>query len=298
MHHFIMHCNFGEIGQKFATYGRNTVEGICKMAAEIGYDGVEFRSSVPADKVDMDFDTYLNEIVENKKKYGLSELLFGIGIGEAPNPDKEVRQKSIDKACEALKIINDKCGVTLFNCFGKMIRSSIATVPQPGLEFHGSAAATEEDRKLTVDAFQKLAEVAKDVGARLAIETHHIYIHDLPVPTRRLIDDIGCANVGVNMDYGNSVFFPTFKGIEETIDIYGDKIFYIHLKNSVKVPGTPSNLSVALSEGLINHTVYFNKLKEVGYNGPIGIENTRQGDREWFAKQDFNYAKKLYNSIF
>ena len=294
---FIMHINYGEIGAKFGTYGRNTVDSICKMAAEIGYDGIEFRSAVPTD-VDLSFEDYIEEIAKAKKKYGLSEIMFAIGIKECSNPDKEERQKSIERAGEIAKIVNDKCGTTICNTSGKAIKSPIASVPGSAYQFHGSAAATKEEWKLTVDSYQQFAKVIEPLGMKFAFETHMNYIHDSPAPARKLVDEIGSPNIGINMDFGNTVYFPTFPDLEETIDLYGDKLFYTHLKNSVKLAGAERNYPVALSDGMINHKIYFTKLKEIGFSGPVGIEAPRPGDRKWFAKQDFDYAKELYNNIF
>lgn len=297
MNPFIMHVNFGEIGKKFATYGRNNVDSICKMASEIGYDGIEFRSAVPED-VDLSFEDYIEEIAKGKKKYGLSQIIFGVAVKEAFNPDKDERKKSIERAGEVAKIVNDKCGTTLCNTFSQMINSPIPGAPSNEFQFHGSAAATEENVKLIVDSYQKLVKIIEPLGIKFAFETHHKYPHDLPKPTRALVDKIGSPNIGINMDFGNMVFFPTFPDLEETIDLYSDKLFYVHLKNSVKLAGITNNYSVALSEGMINHEIYFNKLKSIGYNGPLTIEATRQGDRKWYAKQDFDYAKALYERIF
>ena len=77
--------------------------------------------------------------------------------------------------------------------------------------------------------------------------------------------------------------------------VYGDKIFYVHLKNSSPVGNT--RIATSLCNGEINHREYLTKLKEIGYSGPIGLECTRKGDRDLFAKQDFEYFKAVKNSI-
>jgi sugar phosphate isomerase/epimerase len=121
------------------------------------------------------------------------------------------------------------------------------------------------------------------------------YIHDTPEATRKLVDLIGSPNFGINMDYGNTVYFPDFPAVEDAIDIYGDKLFYTHLKNSV--PKVGGRTPVALSEGEINHRLYLKKLREVGFEGPIGIEAPRPGDRVWFAQKDLEYYKAVAASI-
>ena len=100
------------------------------------------------------------------------------------------------------------------------------------------------------------------------------------------------------MDYGNTVYFPNRPSVEETIDIYGDKLFYTHLKNSSPIPGTKARMGVNLADGEINHRAYITKLREVGFTGPIGIEAPRTGDRIWFAQKDYAYYKDVAKGIF
>ena len=92
MNELLMHANFGEV--RFAQFGYNTVDSICKLASETGYDGIEFRSSVPLDRKDMEFKDFLAEIKEAKKKYGIKTLVFGVGVGASASSDKEEREKS------------------------------------------------------------------------------------------------------------------------------------------------------------------------------------------------------------
>lgn len=291
----IMHINYGEITGH--SYGKKTVDDICRMAAEIGFDGIEFRGVLPIELKHLSFKEYATQIAEGKKKYGLSEILFGIPVAESANTDKEARDKSIANALEIAQIANDLCGTTLCNTFATPTRSKIPTAPQRAFEFHGSAAATQEDWDLTVDAFQQIGRELEKIGVRFAFETHMNYVHDAPVATKKLVDLIDSPAVGVNMDYGNTIYLPNQPSVEETIDLYGDKLFYTHLKNSTAIPGDNTRIPTALSEGEINHRIYLAKLKEVGFNGPIGIEAPRPGDRVWYAQNDFAYFKSVMASV-
>ena len=94
------------------------------------------------------------------------------------------------------------------------------------------------------------------------------------------------------MDYGNTVHLPTRPSLEETIDLYGDKIFFVHLKNYSLISGR-SRIATSLFNGEINHRAYLAKFKEIGYTGPIAIEAPRNGDRLHFAREDFNYLKAI-----
>ncbi len=293
----IMHINYAEMG--FNSFGTRSVDDICRFAAETGFDGIEFRGGrhIPLQYADRPFTEYVSDIAAAKKKYGLSEILFGIGIDECSNPDKEVREKSIAETIEKAKIVNDLCGTTLCNTFGKTTVSTLASAPRASYEFHGSFAATAEDWELTADSFRKLGDAAEKLGMKFAYETHMNYIHDLPAATMKLVNMVDSPAIGVNMDYGNTVYFPAPPSVVETIDMYGDKLFYTHLKNSSAVPGSGLRMATALGDGSIDHREYLAKLKEVGFTGPIGIEAPRGGDRYWFAECDLAYFNKVYASL-
>lgn len=295
MNKTIMHVNYGEI--VIRSYGKRTVDDICKIASEIGFDGVEFRGVPPKELASLPFKEYATQIADAKKKSGLSEILFGIGVYECANKDEEVRAKAISEAVEKAKIASELCGTTVCNAFGSEIRSSIPSAPPRAFEFHGSGAATPEDWKLTVDTFQQIGKGLEKVGVKFAFETHMLYIHDVPEQVMKLVNMIDSPAIGVNMDYGNTAYFANHPSVEETIDMYGHKLFYTHLKNSTSVPGTNMRMPTALGEGEINHRLYLAKLKEVGFTGPIGIEAPRPGDRIWYAKNDFAYFKSLIASL-
>ncbi|MEG2857681.1 MAG: TIM barrel protein, partial [Clostridia bacterium] len=99
----------------------------------------------------------------------------------------------------------------------------------------------------------------------------------------------------VNMDYGNTIYFHNVPSPADTVKLYGDKLFYMHLKNSVGMGG--ERHPVALWDGEINHRTYMQAVLASGFKGPIGIEAPRGGDREWFARQDLDYFKALADEI-
>ena len=117
------------------------------------------------------------------------------------------------------------------------------------------------------------------------------HLHDYAESARKLVDLIGRDNFGINLDYGNSVYFKGIAPLEEAIDICGEKLFYTHLKNSMPVPG--GRMPTALGGGEINHRAYLKKLKDVGFNGLLGIEAPRPGDREAYAREDLAYIRSV-----
>ncbi len=289
----IMHVNYGETS--FNSYGGNSIDSICRMAADIGFDGIEFRGNPPKDLEGMTFGEYVNQIAAAQKKYSLPNIQFSINIENIYSDDKELRAAGVQKALEKAQLVHDMCGTVLCNTAAATIRSTDPSVSNRDFARHGSAVATQEQWDMTVEAYRQLAKGLEAMGMKFAFETHMNYIHDLPAPSKKLVDLIDSPSVGINMDYGNTVYFAGCPTVEEAIDIYGDKLFYTHLKNSV--PAAGDRTPTALSEGAINHRVYLQKLQSVGFAGPIGIEAPRPGDRFWFAKQDFAYYQAVLASL-
>lgn len=289
----IMHINYGET--RHNCYGGNTIDDICRMAAEIGFDGIEFRGEAPKDIGEVSFEEYVAQVAAAQKKYGLSNIHFAISIENILSEDKELRAAGVQRALEKAQIVNDLCGTTLCNTFSATVRNTDPSVSSRDFARHGSAVATQEQWDKIVESYRQLAKGIESLGVKLAFETHMNYIHDLPEPSKKLVDLIDSPNIGINMDYGNTVYFAGCPTVEETIDIYGDKLFYTHLKNSV--PAAGDRTPTALSEGAINHRAYLKKLQSVGFAGPIGIEAPRPGDRFWFAKQDYAYYKAVVDAL-
>ena len=295
MNDIIMHINYGEL--TFNSFGKNSIEDIVKMAVTIGYDGIEFRGQPPKELSNLSYEEYVDEIARCKKKYGLKTVIMAAPLGEAIHKPKEEQSKEIDNVIKRVEYANKVCNVSVFNTFAKMIQSNISTAPKSSYEFHGSTAATEKDWENTVNVFKKIGKELETLGVKFAFETHMNFIHDIPENTKKLVDMIDCDSIGINMDFGNTVYFPNHLELEETIDLYGDKLFYTHFKNSILVPGVNKRIPTSLSDGEINHRSYLIKLKESGFVGPIGIEAPRSGDKEWFAMKDFNYIKNVITCI-
>lgn len=293
MNPVIMHVNYGEI--RWDCFGNNTIDDICRMAADIGFDGIEMRSAPPKEFKEMPFMEFVGQIKAAKEKYGISTLLFNIPIENIFSEDKDLRTAGVQEALEKACIVHNLFGTTLCNTETAAIRDPNAE--RSDIACHGSAAATREHWDLAVDAYRELAKGIEPLGMKFAFESHMNCIHDLPQACKKLVDLIDSPNIGINMDYGNTIYFSGCPSVEETIDIYGDKLFYTHLKNSIAKPGggrTPT----ALSEGEINHRNYLKKLRQVGFSGPIGIEAPRPGDRYWFAQQDLGYYKAVRSSVY
>jgi len=278
----IMHVNYVEQGQ--------TILEMCQKAVAWGYDGIEFRRSRRADE---DPVKYLDEIACARDKTGLKQVLFG-----APGPnlmaaDVDVRKKEVEACIAFFRLAAKRFKLTVCNT----MTGSLVTGGVPYLEFdrHGSMVATPDQWQWAVEGFQAIGDVATALGVRLAFETHNCYLHDLAKASRELVDRINRPSVGINLDYGNIVLHPQGGTLDDAIKICGDRIYYVHLKNILRIPGQKyGNFIVCgLADGVINNRSFLHQLQGLKFDGPISIEAPREGDREWYAQEDLRYLKAM-----
>ncbi len=275
----IMHINYFEQGQ--------SIDYTVRRAKELGYDGIEFRRARKLEGETVE--SYLDEIKRASDRYEMRHIYFGAPGVNAVTKDASALEADIDGYKRFIDEADKRGLLSVVN----MMTGWISATTGVGADYDhsGSFAAEEWMWESSAKAVQAIADYAPNV--KFAFETHMGYIHDLPSTARRLVDMIDRPNVGVNLDYGNSVYFakancPTLANAIETC---GEKLFYTHLKNSVA--GNPGRRPTALSQGEINHREYLMRLREMGYDGPIGVEAPRPGDREYFAAEDMAYIKTL-----
>lgn len=275
----IMHINYCEQGQ--------SLERIFQVATDIGFDGVEFRRF--KNTYGLDLKGYLEKIAELKDKTGLPFTFFG---GPELDTHSANSGKVIEGYYEFLEIADS---LKLLSTINLMTARSVDPAFPEDLdhcEMHGYKVRDEKVWEKSVKVCREIADKYPQV--KFAFETHMFYAHDTAKSARILVDAIGKDNFGINLDYGNALFYPHTEPLDEAIDIAGDKLFYTHLKSYQPVGKGPGDLlPTSLAGGMINHRAYIRKLSEMAYAGPIGIEAPRPGDREQFAKEDFEYIEPI-----
>ena len=283
----ILHVNYVEQGQ--------SIPQMCQRAVAWGYDGIEFRRKRSG--VEETMAEYLDAIARSAEESGLRHVLFG---GPGPNlmtADGDRREAEIDECVAFYRAAAARFSLTVCN-------TMTGTLLAPGAQYHeydrnGSNAATEDQWQWAVEGFQILGDLAAELGFVFAFETHNCYLHDLPEPTRRLVDRTGRDSVGINFDYGNIIGHPLKPDLDEAIRVCQGKIYYLHLKNSFTVPGAKCQNSIpcGLGDGVINNRGYLRRMKALNFSGPVCLEAPRQGDREHFAQQDLSYVQRLMAEI-
>lgn len=155
----------------------------------------------------------------------------------------------------------------------------------------GSAIASPRHWEQAVEGLQRLAATCERLDLRLALEIHGGYLHDLPEPTLRLLEAVGSERIGVNLDYGNIVYFPQPPSLAASVGLLKNHLLVVHLKNSIGFG--PYRKNISLEQGEINNREFLTLLKACGFAGYLCPEAPRQGDREAFALPDLVYLKGL-----
>jgi sugar phosphate isomerase/epimerase len=280
----IMHINYCEQGQ--------TIPELCRKAADWGFDGIEFRGKRAG--VQEAPEEYLDQITRAVVAAGLSEVLFGYPTPNMMLADPAERAREIEAGLKFYAMAKARLGdrFTLSNAFTGALTNPDKSVPYAQYERNGSGCATADHWQWATEGYRIIGDAVAKIGIRLAFETHMGYLHDTPFAAMKLVDLIGKPSIGINLDYGNAVYFQKNPSLAETIPALGRRILYTHLKNSMALP-TGGRIPTSLGDGDINHREYLRLLRDIDFTGPIGIEAPRPGDREGFAKPDLLYIRSV-----
>ncbi|MDD5677119.1 MAG: sugar phosphate isomerase/epimerase [Kiritimatiellae bacterium] len=281
----IMHINFCEQGQ--------SIPETCAKAARWGYDGIEFRGY--SEQHGATPEQYLDSIAQATQQFGLKEVLFSANPN-CTNPSHAAREQDIAGVLSFLRLAHERFDFSICNAFSGSLHNPDKSVPYTDFAQHGSAIATADQWQWHVQAFRQIGDLAQSLGFRVAFETHPNYLHDWPAVTRKLVDQIAHPCVGINLDYANYYAMTDKPDMEDVLNCVGDWLYYVHLKNIIRIPG-PHELRVGLGEGDVNNRELLRKLKQRGYSGFLTIEGPRPGDREWFAQTDIKYLLALLSDL-
>lgn len=270
-----------------------SLEEICTKAVKFGIDGIEFRRKV----IGMTDDEYLEKLARAVDKAKLKNVIFGFPGPELMDENTERRKNELDNYVSFFKKAAKYFNLTICN-------TMTGNLENPEFSFfrfekHGSNYAKDYHWEWAVEAFKILGDLAEELGFYFVFEIHNCYLHDTPHSAKKLVDLIGKKHIGINLDYGNIILRKDATTLKESIEICGDKLYYVHMKNILKVKGSDTLLYITsnLSDGIINNREFIKLLNEKNYTGPICIEAPRDGDREYFLRQDLSYLKSVIEEL-
>lgn len=281
----ILHVNFVEQGQSLYEAFRK--------AEQWGYQGIELRRRLP--KWAASDEAYLDEVAFVRARIPLEYVIFGMPGANLMLEDEAARRQEIEAFKSFYALASERLELELGNTDVGLLRHPDAGIPYVAYDRHGSFTATEAHWSQAVAGLREIGDFIGTLGIKLALETHMVYLHDLPQMALDLTERVGSPFIGVNLDYGNAVYFENRVVLEELLPKLRPHLHYVHLKNSLPTPGV--RMPTALADGEINHRQYLRLLQEIGYEGPICLEAPRSGDREWYAQQDVTYINTLLDDI-
>lgn len=157
------------------------------------------------------------------------------------------------------------------------------------LGFIPETPSTAEYASLVIAA-RTVANYCRDNGQYFLLETGQ----ETPVTMRRMIEDIGTDNMGINFDTANLILYGKANSVD-ALDVFGEYVRNVHAKDGF-YPTDGKNLGkeVAIGEGRANFPEIIKKLKSIGYDGPLTIEREITGDEQL---RDIIAAKKYLEEL-
>ena len=133
-----------------------------------------------------------------------------------------------------------------------------------------------EDYPKLIAAIRDVAEYCRANGQKLMFETGQ----ETPVTLRRVIEDVGTDNLGINLDPANLILYGKGNPVD-ALDVFGKYVCDIHAKDG-KYPTNGHDLGeeTVVGQGKVNFPLFIQRLKEIGYNGTLIIEREIWGEQQ------------------
>ncbi len=225
------------------------------------------------------------KVKEASKKYGIRVSALWCGwsgphvwdfyegphtLGLVPLTYRETRLKELKKGSDFAKML----GVT-------DIVTHVGYLPE--------VPTTTEYHSL-ICALKDLASYIKKNGQYFLFETGQ----ETPTTLKRVIEDVGTGNLGVNLDPANLILYGKANPVD-ALDVFGEYVRGVHGKDGLyPTDGHHLGKEVKLGEGKVNFPAFIKRLKEVGYDGPITIEREITGEQQ---TKDIIAAKELLENL-
>lgn len=125
-------------------------------------------------------------------------------------------------------------------------------------------------------AVRTVAQHLKAQGQWLLFETGQ----ETPVTLLRCFEQVGCDNLGVNLDTANVILYGKANPVD-ALDVFGKYVRNLHAKDGrYPVNGHDLGEEVRIGEGKVDFAALFRKLKELGYDSHVTIEREIEGEQQ------------------
>lgn len=249
-----------------------------EYAKKSGFDGVEITIDNGGELSPESSDEKVLEIKEQAAEAGIELYSVATGFGWSTPftaNEPEVREKAKTLVRRQLEVAK------LLGC------DSILVVPALVTEDVAYDVAYER----AFDALKELAPYAEELGVTIGVENVWNKFLLSPLEYRDFIDKLDSPYIKAYFDVGNVVYdgYP-----EQWIDILGDRICKIHIKDFVRDNRTLSGF-VDIGKGDIKFDKVISALEKSGYNGFCTAEVFPEGPEEF---ETVDKAAAAYAEIF
>jgi sugar phosphate isomerase/epimerase len=128
----------------------------------------------------------------------------------------------------------------------------------------------------TVEALREVAGYCRSNGQTFLYHAGQ----ETPVTLLRAIQDVGLDNQGVGLDTANPIMYDTGHPVD-ALDVYGQYLRAVNPKDGL-YPTDPRKLGkeVPIGQGKVGFPRLIQRLKELGYAGPLNIEREISGPQQ------------------
>lgn len=273
-------------------------------AADCGYDTVELRSTHINPCVSEDIIFEVKEFLQEKNITVNALSCFVGNYGLLDNAEAQNAFETFKKYVELADVFD-----------AKMIRVW---------------AAWQESKDANIDVWEKAAfwmrksaEYAKEHNKKIVMEMHHGTLCDTADSSLKLLEMIGCDNVGLTLDPVNLYQVPE-NYTKKTITKLGKKIFNVHIKDIIELQTDESPYCFEygfyakhigrftpveyqpkegkrffehrrIGMGGVDWNGVISALKEIKYDGALIVESVDEGNKHMPSK--WNLAKACYGDV-
>ena len=222
------------------------------------------------DKID---DALISLIIESSKKYGVG-IFACYGTFNMAHPDRNVRDEGI-KRFDVLAGATQKLGC-------KYILVCSGTRHEDYLWRYHPDNSTREAWGDMIDTVKKCAKIAEKYNVVIAVETEASNIIDTPEKARKMMDEVGSANLKMTMDCANLFHAGEAKKenvqkiVRRAFDVFGDDVVIAHGKDIMESDGI---IFCPTGEGVIDFTQFIGLLNAHNYKGDMILHGIFDGEK-------------------
>ncbi|GJM27261.1 MAG: hypothetical protein DHS20C16_36760 [Phycisphaerae bacterium] len=266
---FVMHS------YTFRTYSLKHAYG---AAQRFGWDAIELQRCHFDEST---LKTSLPEAIELGKRFDMPVACVDF-ITDFIDKDRDVIDENVRTVEQYVRICR-QYGI-------KRLNGAVGTLSRHPTDYgmNGSAMARDIHYERAAEALRCVGKRAAKYGIDVLLEIHMNTLHDTIASTARLLDLVGMDNVLANPDPGNMFSTSTAERDPDALDRLEGRIGYVHLKNC-RLHAGEYDYSVRLADGHIDTFKWLQKLRAIGYAGPLCVEYCGEGDPHAAAKRDLRY---------